>query len=85
MMCFFVFSIIYLLYYMYFIILFCRFEYIRYFVYFLEIVLDDSIGCVVWFVVRGEGILGNGDYVGKLYKSSLKVSLDFFRIVCLLD
>lgn len=70
---------------MYFIILFCRFEYIRYFVYFLEIVLDDSIGCVVWFVVRGEGILGNGDYVGKLYKSSLKVSLDFFRIFCLLD
>lgn len=39
----------------------------------LETVLDDSIGCAVWFAARGEGVLGNGEDAGKAYKSSAKV------------
>lgn len=52
-----------------------RSEHIRHLVYPLETVLDDSIGCAVWFAARGEGILGNGDHAGKSYKSSSKVIL----------
>lgn len=52
-----------------------RSEHIRHLVYPLETVLDDSIGCAVWFAARGEGILGNGDHTGKTYKSSAKVIL----------
>lgn len=70
---------------MHFTILFCRSEHIRHLVYPLETVLDDSIGCAVWFAARGEGILGNGDHAGKPYKSSSKVPLDSLRTVCSLD
>ncbi|XP_062578607.1 asparagine synthetase domain-containing protein 1-like [Saccostrea cucullata] len=52
-----------------------RAEHIRHLVYPLETVLDDSIGCAVWFAARGEGILGNGEHVGIPYKSSAKVIL----------
>ncbi|XP_061192721.1 asparagine synthetase domain-containing protein 1-like [Saccostrea echinata] len=52
-----------------------RSEHIRHLVYPLETVLDDSIGCAVWFAARGEGILGNGEHAGMPYKSSAKVIL----------
>lgn len=52
-----------------------RSEHIRHLVYPLETVLDDSIGCAVWFAARGQGILGNGDHAGETYKSSAKVIL----------
>lgn len=74
-----------LLHHMHFTILFCRSEHIRHLVYPLETVLDDSIGCAVWFAARGEGILGNGDHAGKPYKSSSKVPLDSLRTLCSLD
>ncbi|CAM5089697.1 unnamed protein product [Natator depressus] len=47
---------------------------IRHLVYPLDTVLDDSIGCAVWFASRGEGfITTQGDV--KPYKSSAKVVL----------
>ncbi|XP_048763515.1 asparagine synthetase domain-containing protein 1-like isoform X2 [Ostrea edulis] len=52
-----------------------RSEHIRHLLYPLETVLDDSIGCAVWFAARGEGILGNGEHAGIEYKSSAKVVL----------
>ncbi|XP_022318246.2 asparagine synthetase domain-containing protein 1-like isoform X2 [Crassostrea virginica] len=52
-----------------------RSSHIRHLVYPLETVLDDSIGCAVWFAARGEGVLGNGEDAGKTYKSSAKVIL----------
>uniref|UniRef100_A0A8D0HA88 Asparagine synthetase domain-containing protein 1 n=1 Tax=Sphenodon punctatus TaxID=8508 RepID=A0A8D0HA88_SPHPU len=51
-----------------------RQQHIRHLVYPLETVLDDSIGCAVWFASRGEGLITNqGDQ--KLYKSCAKVVL----------
>uniref|UniRef100_A0A0L8IHH6 Asparagine synthetase [glutamine-hydrolyzing] n=1 Tax=Octopus bimaculoides TaxID=37653 RepID=A0A0L8IHH6_OCTBM len=38
-------------------------------------VLDDSIGCAIWFASRGLGILGNGPNKGKLFYSRAKVIL----------
>lgn len=40
-------------------------------------VLDDSIGCAVWFAARGQGILGNGPHKGHPYCSHAKVTLEF--------
>ena len=37
--------------------LFSRSDYITHLVYPLETVLDDSIGCALWFAARGEGTL----------------------------
>ena len=50
-----------------------RSSHIRHLVYPLETVLDDCIGCAVWFAARGEGVLENGEDAGKAYKSSAKV------------
>ncbi|KAJ8305594.1 hypothetical protein KUTeg_016139 [Tegillarca granosa] len=52
-----------------------RSDHVRHLVYPLDTVLDDSIGCAVWFAARGEGILGNGDHIGQPYKSRAKVIL----------
>ncbi|GAB1608848.1 asparagine synthetase domain-containing protein 1-like [Argonauta hians] len=38
-------------------------------------VLDDSIGCAVWFASRGVGVLGNGPNKGQLFYSRAKVVL----------
>ena len=54
-----------------------RSSHIRHLVYPLETVLDDSIGCAVWFAARGEGVLGNGEDAGKAYKSCAKVGVIF--------
>ena len=35
--------------------------------------LDDSIGCAVWFAARGQGILGNGPERGKPVISTSRV------------
>lgn len=51
-----------------------RQQHISYLVYPLDTVLDDSIGCAVWFASRGEGfITTQGDL--KPYKSSAKIVL----------
>ncbi|XP_019409884.1 PREDICTED: asparagine synthetase domain-containing protein 1 [Crocodylus porosus] len=51
-----------------------RQQHISHLVYPLDTVLDDSIGCAVWFASRGEGFITNqGDL--KPYKSSAKVVL----------
>ena len=39
----------------------------------LNSVLDDSIGCAVWFAARGRGILGNGPDRGKPIISTSQV------------
>ena len=39
----------------------------------LNTVLDDSIGCAVWFAARGQGILGNGPDRGKSIVSTSRV------------
>ncbi|XP_045158705.2 asparagine synthetase domain-containing protein 1-like isoform X2 [Mercenaria mercenaria] len=44
-------------------------------VYPLQTVLDDSIGCAVWFASRGSGILGNGPNKGANICSSARVIL----------
>ncbi|XP_042299782.1 asparagine synthetase domain-containing protein 1 isoform X2 [Sceloporus undulatus] len=51
-----------------------RQEHIRHLVYPLDTVLDDSIGCAVWFASRGEGLITNKGYV-KPYKSPAKIVL----------
>ncbi|KAJ7345542.1 hypothetical protein JRQ81_001492 [Phrynocephalus forsythii] len=51
-----------------------RQEHICHLVYPLDTVLDDSIGCAVWFASRGEGLITNqGDI--RPYKSPAKVVL----------
>ena len=50
-----------------------RFNHIQHLLYPLETVLDDSIGCAIWFAARGCGILGNTEQIGKPYKSTAKV------------
>ncbi|XP_063412900.1 asparagine synthetase domain-containing protein 1-like isoform X2 [Mytilus trossulus] len=52
-----------------------RTNHIQHLLYPLESVLDDSIGCAVWFASRGCGILGNTEQVGKAYRSTAKVIL----------
>lgn len=39
----------------------------------LETVLDDSIGCAVWFAARGEGVVVGGDGERRPFTSSAKV------------
>lgn len=52
-----------------------RSNHIQHLLYPLETVLDDSIGCAVWFASRGCGILGNTEQAGKAYRSTAKVIL----------
>ncbi|NXM75899.1 ASND1 protein, partial [Serilophus lunatus] len=47
---------------------------INHLIYPLDTVLDDSIGCAVWFASRGEGFIHNQGET-KLYKSPAKVVL----------
>ncbi|KAL5021075.1 hypothetical protein ScPMuIL_000230 [Solemya velum] len=48
---------------------------IRHLLYPLQTVLDDSIGCAVWFAARGAGVLGNGSHKGCSYWSNTKASV----------
>lgn len=57
-----------------FLVPFFRTNHIQHLLYPLESVLDDSIGCAVWFASRGCGILGNTEQVGKAYRSTAKVT-----------
>lgn len=52
-----------------------RSERVRHLLYPLTTVLDDSIGCAVWFAARGVGVLGNGPNKGQPYTSKAKVIL----------
>ncbi|XP_071118217.1 asparagine synthetase domain-containing protein 1-like [Haliotis cracherodii] len=52
-----------------------RSQHVRHLLYPLTSVLDDSIGCAVWFAARGQGILGNGAGQGQGYRSDAKVVL----------
>ncbi|XP_057230093.1 asparagine synthetase domain-containing protein 1-like [Malurus melanocephalus] len=47
---------------------------INYLIYPLDTVLDDSIGCAIWFASRGEGFISNQGEL-KPYKSPAKVVL----------
>ncbi|NWY52246.1 ASND1 protein, partial [Chionis minor] len=47
---------------------------IRHLIYPLDTVLDDSIGCAIWFASRGEGFISNQGEL-KPYKSPAKVVL----------
>ncbi|KAM6466959.1 asparagine synthetase domain-containing protein 1 [Liasis olivaceus] len=51
-----------------------RVKHIRHLIYPLDTVLDDSIGCAVWFASRGEGLLTNQGDV-QPYKSPAKIVL----------
>ncbi|KAM7017188.1 asparagine synthetase domain-containing protein 1 [Passerculus sandwichensis] len=51
-----------------------RKEHINYLIYPLDTVLDDSIGCAIWFASRGEGFISNQGEL-KPYKSPAKVVL----------
>ncbi|XP_070195936.1 asparagine synthetase domain-containing protein 1-like isoform X2 [Littorina saxatilis] len=52
-----------------------RSQYVRHLVYPSTTVLDDSIGCAVWFAARGQGVLGNGPNKGAPYTSTARVIL----------
>ncbi|KAL3869433.1 hypothetical protein ACJMK2_042114 [Sinanodonta woodiana] len=52
-----------------------RTRHIRHLVYPLTTVLDDSIGCAVWFAAKGDGILGNGSQAGQNIRSTARVIL----------
>ncbi|XP_060081138.1 asparagine synthetase domain-containing protein 1-like [Ylistrum balloti] len=52
-----------------------RSNHVRHLVYPLDTVLDDSIGCAVWFAARGQGIIGNGAQQGFPYTSTARVIL----------
>ncbi|ESP05301.1 hypothetical protein LOTGIDRAFT_181114 [Lottia gigantea] len=52
-----------------------RSERVRHLVYPSCTVLDDSIGCALWFAAKGHGIVGNGENKGKSFKSKAKVIL----------
>ncbi|KAK7483507.1 hypothetical protein BaRGS_00025306 [Batillaria attramentaria] len=52
-----------------------RCERVRHLLYPLTTVLDDSIGCAVWFAARGRGILGSGPRKGQSYVSKARVIL----------
>lgn len=58
-----------------------RKERINYLIYPLDTVLDDSIGCAIWFASRGEGFISNQGEL-KPYKSPAKVLFCF--VFCLL-
>ncbi|KAF7244998.1 Asparagine synthetase domain-containing protein 1 [Varanus komodoensis] len=51
-----------------------RQQHIRHLVYPLDTVLDDSIGCAVWFASRGEGLITHQENTGP-YKSPAKIVL----------
>ena len=51
----------------------CRQEHIQELVYPLQTVLDDSIGCAVWFAARGKGLLGNRHGKTTMMKSDARV------------
>uniref|UniRef100_A0A2D4GKS4 Asparagine synthetase domain-containing protein 1 n=2 Tax=Micrurus corallinus TaxID=54390 RepID=A0A2D4GKS4_MICCO len=51
-----------------------RTKHIRHLIYPLDTVLDDSIGCAVWFASRGEGLLTNQG-ASRPYKSPAKIVL----------
>ena len=54
-----------------------RNEHIKNLLFPLDTVLDDSIGCAIWFAARGEGILlesrNNDIKIGRPYQSSSRV------------
>lgn len=52
---------------------FFRQDHIQELVYPLQTVLDDSIGCAVWFAARGIGVLGNGPCKGTKILSDARV------------
>ncbi|XP_076462692.1 asparagine synthetase domain-containing protein 1-like [Babylonia areolata] len=52
-----------------------RSQHVRHLVYPLSTVLDDSIGCAIWFAARGKGVLGNGPRRGAPYASPARVIL----------
>ncbi|OWF47276.1 Asparagine synthetase domain-containing protein 1 [Mizuhopecten yessoensis] len=52
-----------------------RSNHVRHLVYPLDTVLDDSIGCAVWFAARGQGVIGNGARQGEPYTSTARVIL----------
>lgn len=52
-----------------------RHERISHLIHPLNTILDDSLGCALWFAARGQGILD-----GELYTSSARVS-KFFLVV----
>ncbi|KAL8586123.1 Asparagine synthetase domain-containing protein 1 [Nucella lapillus] len=52
-----------------------RSERVRHLVYPLATVLDDSIGCALWFAAGARGVLGNGPDTGTPYMSTAKVML----------
>ncbi|XP_069126175.1 asparagine synthetase domain-containing protein 1-like [Argopecten irradians] len=52
-----------------------RSNHVRHLVYPLDTVLDDSIGCAVWFAARGQGVIGNGAQQGEPYTSAARVIL----------
>ena len=64
---------------------FYRQQHVKHLVYPLDTVLDDSIGCAIWFAARGKGILyqmKNGELVkiADSYTSTVKVC--FTRFSC---
>ena len=51
----------------------CRSECVSHLIYPLGTVLDDSIGCALWFGARAQGTLfGSKEYI--VYKSRARVS-----------
>ena len=65
-------------------LVFCRQQHVKHLVYPLDTVLDDSIGCAIWFAARGKGILyqmKNGELVkiANSYTSPVKV---IYKIPC---
>lgn len=60
-----------------------RMKHICHLVHPLETVLDDSIGCAVWFAARGKGVIEK-DGRQKPYTSSAKVKLDLEIKSCIL-
>jgi len=55
---------------------------INHLIYPLDTVLDDSIGCAIWFASRGEGFISNQGEL-KPYKSPAKVLIFWFSALCL--
>ena len=62
-------------------LVFFRSEHIQYLVYPLNTVLDDSIGCAVWFAARGQGVMGNGPDKGKPVVSTSRVGYTVYSKV----
>jgi hypothetical protein len=56
----------------------CRHERVRHLIYPSNSVLDDSIGCAVWFAARGKGLLN-----GLPYTTTARVS--FNRAACFIQ